>query len=231
MPIQWDRTGNHSAPLFPTDREQAVFERFTERASRWSYWPRKRPASSSTTTSARSIPLRIAARRGGPRSPRARVTRHHSGARARSGRPHRRLRRRGSPRGRFRSPRARRRCSSWRCVKRCRSGTTTSARSILRRPRPRERGRSHGSSWTSTPTRRRSATRSSGCLSGPGGRQGRAPRRAGPRARSRRSSKLLDQFERLTKLAAESKLDPVVGREQVERIADPLAAPAEERRC
>ena len=32
MPIQWDRTGNHSAPLFPTDREQAVFERFTERA-------------------------------------------------------------------------------------------------------------------------------------------------------------------------------------------------------
>ena len=32
MPIQWDRTGNHSALLFPTDREQAVFERFTERA-------------------------------------------------------------------------------------------------------------------------------------------------------------------------------------------------------
>src|SRR5258708_4070505 len=63
-------------------------------------------------------------------------------------------------------------------------------------------------------------------LSGPGGRQ-----RAGASAASgsspegKKSSKLLDQFGRnLTKLAAEGKLDPVVGREtEIERIMQILS--------
>src|ERR671917_18215 len=51
-------------------------------------------------------------------------------------------------------------------------------------------------------------------LSGPGGRQGRAGAAAGAQGEGKKSSKLLDQFGRnLTKLAAEGKLDPVVGRE------------------
>jgi ATP-dependent Clp protease ATP-binding subunit ClpC len=61
-------------------------------------------------------------------------------------------------------------------------------------------------------------------LSGPGGRQGRtgAP---GQQGEGKKSSKLLDQFGRnLTKLAAEGKLDPVVGREtEVERIMQILS--------
>ena len=78
---------------------------------------------------------------------------------------------------------------------------------------------------TSTPTRRRSATRSSACSPAPvAARAAPAPPRA-PRARARRSSKLLDQFGRnLTKLAAEGKLDPVVGREtEIERIMQILS--------
>jgi ATP-dependent Clp protease ATP-binding subunit ClpC len=61
-------------------------------------------------------------------------------------------------------------------------------------------------------------------LSGPGGR--RQGQQAGQAAgEGKKSSKLLDQFGRnLTKLAAESKLDPVVGREnEIERIMQILS--------
>jgi ATP-dependent Clp protease ATP-binding subunit ClpC len=64
-------------------------------------------------------------------------------------------------------------------------------------------------------------------LSGPGSRQrSGAPAGAGPgAAEGKKSSKLLDQFGRnLTKLAAEGKLDPVVGREtEIERIMQILS--------
>ena len=62
-------------------------------------------------------------------------------------------------------------------------------------------------------------------LSGPGGRQGRAGAAAGAPGEGKKSSKLLDQFGRnLTKLAAEGKLDPVVGREtEIERIMQILS--------
>ena len=66
-------------------------------------------------------------------------------------------------------------------------------------------------------------------LSGPGGRrQGQGRRRAGAGAgpaEGKKSSKLLDQFGRnLTKLAAEGKLDPCVGREtEIERIMQILS--------
>ncbi len=65
-------------------------------------------------------------------------------------------------------------------------------------------------------------------LSGPGGRrQGQGAAAAGPGAQGegKKSSKLLDQFGRnLTKLAAEAKLDPVVGREtEIERIMQILS--------
>ncbi len=66
-------------------------------------------------------------------------------------------------------------------------------------------------------------------LSGPGGRrQGAAAGAgsgAGPGEGGKKSSKLLDQFGRnLTKLAAEGKLDPVVGREtEIERIMQILS--------
>jgi ATP-dependent Clp protease ATP-binding subunit ClpC len=66
-------------------------------------------------------------------------------------------------------------------------------------------------------------------LSGPGGRrqgqgQGQGASGAG-QAESKKSSKLLDQFGRnLTRLAAEGKLDPVVGREtEIERIMQILS--------
>jgi ATP-dependent Clp protease ATP-binding subunit ClpC len=64
-------------------------------------------------------------------------------------------------------------------------------------------------------------------LSGPGGRrqgQGQAAQ-GGPQGEGKKSSKLLDQFGRnLTKLAADSKLDPVVGREtEIERIMQILS--------
>src|SRR4051794_30739849 len=65
-------------------------------------------------------------------------------------------------------------------------------------------------------------------LSGPGGRrqggQG-AAAAGGPQGEGKKSSKLLDQFGRnLTKLAAEGKLDPVVGREtEIERIMQILS--------
>jgi ATP-dependent Clp protease ATP-binding subunit ClpC len=66
-------------------------------------------------------------------------------------------------------------------------------------------------------------------LSGPGGRrqsgQGAAAGAAGSSGEGKKSSKLLDQFGRnLTKLAAEGKLDPVVGREtEIERIMQILS--------
>ena len=67
-------------------------------------------------------------------------------------------------------------------------------------------------------------------LSGPGGRRQRLRRRRRRRRRrgpgeGKKSSKLLDQFGRnLTKLAAEGKLDPVVGREtEIERIMQILS--------
>ncbi|MEJ7876360.1 MAG: ATP-dependent Clp protease ATP-binding subunit [Solirubrobacterales bacterium] len=67
-------------------------------------------------------------------------------------------------------------------------------------------------------------------LSGPGGRRqggsgGAAGAGAGPQGEGKKSSKLLDQFGRnLTKLAAEGKLDPVVGREtEIERIMQILS--------
>src|ERR687885_781758 len=64
-------------------------------------------------------------------------------------------------------------------------------------------------------------------LSGPGGRrQGQgAAAGAGAQGEGKKSSKLLDQFGRnLTKLAAEGKLDPVVGREtEIERIMQILS--------
>src|SRR5829696_1766886 len=69
-------------------------------------------------------------------------------------------------------------------------------------------------------------------LSGPGGRRqgsgqgaGAAAAGAGPQGEGKKSSKLLDQFGRnLTRLAAESKLDPVVGREtEIERIMQILS--------
>jgi ATP-dependent Clp protease ATP-binding subunit ClpC len=61
-------------------------------------------------------------------------------------------------------------------------------------------------------------------LSGPGGRQGRSQGQGQP-GEGKKSSKLLDQFGRnLTKLAAEGKLDPVVGREtEIERIMQILS--------
>src|SRR5881409_573488 len=71
-------------------------------------------------------------------------------------------------------------------------------------------------------------------LSGPGGRrqgsgsggQGAAAAGAGASGEGKKSSKLLDQFGRnLTKLAAEGKLDPVVGREtEIERIMQILSS-------
>ena len=69
-------------------------------------------------------------------------------------------------------------------------------------------------------------------LSGPGGRRqgggqgsGGRRRRGGAQGEGKKSSKLLDQFGRnLTKLAAEGKLDPVVGREtEIERIMQILS--------
>src|ERR1700742_1589738 len=66
-------------------------------------------------------------------------------------------------------------------------------------------------------------------LSGPGGRrppqQGQQQAASGGPAEGKKSSKLLDQFGRnLTKLAADGKLDPVVGREtEIERIMQILS--------
>src|SRR5215217_1950816 len=68
-------------------------------------------------------------------------------------------------------------------------------------------------------------------LSGPGGRrsggqgQGAGAAAAGPQGEGKKSSKLLDQFGRnLTKLAAEAKLDPVVGRQtEIERVMQILS--------
>ena len=83
-------------------------------------------------------------------------------------------------------------------------------------------GSPHGSCSTSTPTPRRFATRSSACSPAPAG--GSRARR-GPAGEKSKSSKLLDQFGRnLTKLAAEGKLEPVVGRQtEIERVMQILS--------
>jgi ATP-dependent Clp protease ATP-binding subunit ClpC len=62
-------------------------------------------------------------------------------------------------------------------------------------------------------------------LSGPGGRRQGQGGQAGQQGEGKKSSKLLDQFGRnLTKLAADGKLDPVVGREtEIERIMQILS--------
>src|SRR5665648_304516 len=62
-------------------------------------------------------------------------------------------------------------------------------------------------------------------LSGPGGRRAGAGAGGGAEGEGKKSSKLLDQFGRnLTKLAAEGKLDPVIGREiEIERIMQILS--------
>jgi ATP-dependent Clp protease ATP-binding subunit ClpC len=62
-------------------------------------------------------------------------------------------------------------------------------------------------------------------LSGPGGRRQGQGGTAGQSGEGKKSSKLLDQFGRnLTRLAAEGKLDPVVGREtEIERIMQILS--------
>src|SRR5436853_3089759 len=62
-------------------------------------------------------------------------------------------------------------------------------------------------------------------LSGPGGRRQGQGASAGQSGEGKKSSKLLDQFGRnLTRLAAEGKLDPVVGREtEIERIMQILS--------
>src|SRR6266511_1688257 len=67
-------------------------------------------------------------------------------------------------------------------------------------------------------------------LSGPGGRRqgsggGSGAGASGPQGEGKKSSKLLDQFGRnLTKLAADGKLDPVIGREiEIERIMQILS--------
>ena len=106
------------------------------------------------------------------------------------------------------------------------SATTTSAPSTsCSASCARTRASPPASCSTSTPTPRRSATRSSACSPAPAGRQGRAGAAAGAPGEGKKSSKLLDQFGRnLTKLAAEGKLDPVVGREtEIERIMQILS--------
>src|ERR687889_1940812 len=62
-------------------------------------------------------------------------------------------------------------------------------------------------------------------LSGPGGRRQGQGSGTGQSGEGKKSSKLLDQFGRnLTRLAAEGKLDPVVGREtEIERIMQILS--------
>ena len=123
------------------------------------------------------------------------------------------------------TPRAKK-VSSWRCARRSRSATTTSAPSTsCSGSCARTRASPRASCSTSTPTRRRSATRSSGCCRAraAAARARAAARRAG--GEGKKSSKLLDQFGRnLTKLAADGKLDPVVGREtEIERIMQILS--------
>ncbi len=62
-------------------------------------------------------------------------------------------------------------------------------------------------------------------LSGPGGRRQQGAGAGGQQQGDKKSSKLLDQFGRnLTKLAAEGKLDPVVGRQnEIERVMQILS--------
>ena len=62
-------------------------------------------------------------------------------------------------------------------------------------------------------------------LSGPGGRHGRAGADAGTPGEGKKKSKLLDHFCRdLTQLAAEGKLDPIVGRaKEIERVMEILS--------
>ena len=112
------------------------------------------------------------------------------------------------------------------------SATTTSAPSTsCSGSCARTRASPRASCSTSTPTPRRSATRSSACSPAPAdaaraspAAPAPAPQRAPP-GEGKKSSKLLDQFGRnLTKLAAEGKLDPCVGREtEIERIMQILS--------
>ena len=137
---------------------------------------------------------------------------HGSSARATRSRP-----------ARSRSRPARRRSWSSRCARRSRWATTTSAPSTsCSASCARTRALPRASCSTSTRMRRRFATRSSGCSPAPA-----AASRAGaaPPASKSKSSKLLDQFGRnLTKLAAEGKLDPVVGRQtEIERVMQILS--------
>jgi len=94
------------------------------------------------------------------------------------------------------------------------------------RPRPRERGRRRAHPARLRRRLREDPQRGHPHALGPRRAAARAPARVlGHRARARKSSKLLDQFGRnLTRLAAESKLDPVVGREtEIERIMQILS--------
>ena len=171
----------------------------------------------------RAHPARAAARGRRSRRACARVARHHRRGSACAGCAGSSARVTRSPPARSRSRLGRRRCSSWRCAKRCRSATTTSAPSTsCSGSCARTKASRRASCSTSTPTPRRSATRSSACSPAP------AAGRAAPRVASGekgKSSKLLDQFGRnLTKQAQEGKLDPVVGRQtEIERVMQILS--------
>ena len=134
---------------------------------------------------------------------------------------------RRSPRARSRSRRAPRRSSSWRCARRSRSGHNyigtehillglvrenegVAARILLDFDADSEKIRNEVIRM----------------LSGPGGRrQGSGSSSSSGSGEGKKSSKLLDQFGRnLTKLAADGKLDPVIGREtEIERIMQILS--------
>src|SRR6185503_1651530 len=135
---------------------------------KWSSSRRTRRELSSTTTSARSTSCLAccARRRASPRgcsssstSPWKRCAPRSPGSSARATR---------SRPARSRSRRARRRCSSSRCARRSRWATTTSAPSTSSWDScARTRESPPGSCSTSTPTPRRSATRSSACSPAP----------------------------------------------------------------
>ena len=225
MPMKGESGSGTARLVAPDRREQQCLSASPNGPARWSSSPRRRPASSSTTTSAPSTSCSgsSARRRVSPRACSSRSTSRWSASARRSSASSGPAKR--SPPARSRSRRARRRCSSWRCARRSRSATTTSAPSTsCSASCARTRASPPASCSTSTPTPRRSATRSSACSPAPAAAQGRAGQ-AGQQGEGKKSSKLLDQFGRnLTKLAAEGKLDPVVGREtEVERIMQILS--------
>ena len=119
-------------------------------------------------------------------------------------------------RGRSRSRRAPRRSSSWRCARRSRWATTTSAPSTsCSASCARTRASRRASCSTSTPSPRRSATRSCARSAAPA-----AAASSSGGGEGKRSAKVLDQFGRnLTKLAEDGKLDPCIGRAtEIERV-------------